>query len=314
MKRTIMAPHPRRQTTGSARLCQLARPVAARERRTRGVADFANTIEQPKLAPPHPSSSERAVTPVFDGLCGGGSTPPAWQHLQNTAPMAKRSAGILMYRRSGERIELLLVHPGGPFWARKDDGVWSIPKGLCLEGEDPLAAARREFAEETGCIPSGNFIDLGYFRQPGGKIVAAWALEGDFDTGNLNSNLFAMEWPPKSGRMQEFPEGGSRRMVRTFTRAAKDTEGAGSDHSDTARPLGSNTAAFRQEVAVEGMILFLEGRTFRVNSGGRCWKRSSAEPKAPGCAARASAPRRFPSSRTDLPARRSRREVRWRRI
>ena len=120
--------------------------------------------------------------------------------------MAKRSAGILMYRRSGERIELLLVHPGGPFWARKDDGVWSIPKGLCLEGEDPLAAARREFAEETGCIPSGNFIDLGHFRQPGGKIVAAWALEGDFDTGNLNSNLFAMEWPPKSGRMQEFPE------------------------------------------------------------------------------------------------------------
>jgi predicted NUDIX family NTP pyrophosphohydrolase len=120
--------------------------------------------------------------------------------------MAKRSAGILMYRRNGERMQFLLVHPGGPFWAKKDDGAWSIPKGLCQEGEDPLAAARREFEEETGCVPSGDFIDLGHFRQPGGKIIAAWAVAGDFDTANLKSNLFSMEWPPKSGQMQEFPE------------------------------------------------------------------------------------------------------------
>ena len=122
----------------------------------------------------------------------------------DTALMAKRSAGILMYRRNGE--QLLLVHPGGPFWARKDDGAWSIPKGLYQEGEDPLAAARREFEEETGCVPGGDFIDLGHFRQPGGKIIAAWAVEGDFDTANFRSNLFSMEWPPKSGRMREFPE------------------------------------------------------------------------------------------------------------
>ena len=120
--------------------------------------------------------------------------------------MAERSAGVLLYRRTGAEPEMLLVHPGGPFWARKDDGVWSIPKGLTDEGEDAAAAARREFAEETGGTIVGDLVDLGTFRQPGGKMVQAFAVEGDFDLAGFTSNLFAMEWPPKSGRTQEFPE------------------------------------------------------------------------------------------------------------
>jgi predicted NUDIX family NTP pyrophosphohydrolase len=120
--------------------------------------------------------------------------------------MAKRSAGILMYRRAGSEIEALLVHPGGPFWAKKDLGAWSIPKGEYAEGEEPLAAAVREFEEETGARPSGDFLPLGEIVQPGRKIVTAWAVEGDFDVGALKSNLFEMEWPPKSGRRASFPE------------------------------------------------------------------------------------------------------------
>lgn len=121
--------------------------------------------------------------------------------------MAKQhSTGLLMYRRRGAEPEVLLVHPGGPFWARKDDGAWSIPKGLCEAGEAPLAAAKREFEEETGCRPSGEFVALGDFKQPGGKIVSAWAVESDFDLAAFRSNLFAIEWPPKSGRRREFPE------------------------------------------------------------------------------------------------------------
>ena len=120
--------------------------------------------------------------------------------------MAKRSAGILMYRWKDREPELFLVHPGGPFWAKKDDGAWSIPKGLYEAGEDPLAAARREFEEETGCIPQGEFFELGGFKQPGGKEIRAWAVEGDCDLSNFKSNLFSMEWPPRSGKMQEFPE------------------------------------------------------------------------------------------------------------
>jgi predicted NUDIX family NTP pyrophosphohydrolase len=120
--------------------------------------------------------------------------------------MAKRSAGILMYRWKDRQPELLLVHPGGPFWANKDAGAWSIPKGLYEEGEDPLAAARREFEEETGCVPQGRCVELGRFRQPGGKQILAWALEGDFDLEDFRSNSFALEWPPNSGRMQQFPE------------------------------------------------------------------------------------------------------------
>jgi predicted NUDIX family NTP pyrophosphohydrolase len=120
--------------------------------------------------------------------------------------MPQQSAGLLMYRRSRGAVEVLLVHMGGPFWAKKDDGAWSIPKGLYETGEDALAAARREFQEETGHTPEGPFIALGTFRQPSGKLVAAFALEGEFDLSLFKSNTFAMEWPPRSGRMQEFPE------------------------------------------------------------------------------------------------------------
>jgi predicted NUDIX family NTP pyrophosphohydrolase len=120
--------------------------------------------------------------------------------------MAKTSAGILMFRKTGASVEVLLAHPGGPFWANKDAGAWSIPKGLANEGEDLLEAARREFFEETGMPVEGEFLDLGAHKQPGGKAIRAFALEGDFDAATLKSNLFAIEWPPHSGRMAEFPE------------------------------------------------------------------------------------------------------------
>ena len=120
--------------------------------------------------------------------------------------MPKRSAGILMYRRRPVGVELLLVHPGGPFWAKKDLGAWSIPKGEYADGEEPLAVARREFEEETGMRVAGDFAPLGEIVQPGRKIVTAFALEGDFDPATLRSNAFELEWPPKSGRRQSFPE------------------------------------------------------------------------------------------------------------
>jgi predicted NUDIX family NTP pyrophosphohydrolase len=119
--------------------------------------------------------------------------------------MAQRSAGILLYRKAGSGIELFLVHPGGPFWARKDDGAWSIPKGLYAEGDDALAAAKREFQEETGAPAEGEFVKLGHFKQPSGKVIVAWGLEGEFDISSLSSNMFSMQWPPKSGKQQEFP-------------------------------------------------------------------------------------------------------------
>jgi len=121
--------------------------------------------------------------------------------------MAKRSAGILLYRGSPQGLELLLVHPGGPFWARKDLGAWSIPKGEYAEAEDPLAVAKREFAEELGSPPpQGEFVSLGELVQPSRKVVTAFALEGDFDPASLQSNRFELEWPRGSGRMQLFPE------------------------------------------------------------------------------------------------------------
>jgi predicted NUDIX family NTP pyrophosphohydrolase len=120
--------------------------------------------------------------------------------------MPKRSSGILMYRRATGGLELLLVHPGGPFWAKKDLGAWSIPKGEYSDGEDALAVARREFEEETGARPEGDFLPLGDIVQAGRKIVTAWALEGDFDPADLTSNRFELEWPPKSGRKASFPE------------------------------------------------------------------------------------------------------------
>ncbi|HMD22203.1 MAG TPA: NUDIX domain-containing protein [Alloacidobacterium sp.] len=120
--------------------------------------------------------------------------------------MPKRSAGLLMYRRRGDLVEVLLAHPGGPFWAKKDLGAWSIPKGEVDSDEEPLLAAQREFEEETGIAPEGDFIVLGEAKQAGGKIVTAWAVEGDCDSSGLKSNTFSMQWPPRSGRMAEFPE------------------------------------------------------------------------------------------------------------
>ncbi len=120
--------------------------------------------------------------------------------------MAKRSAGLLVFRFDGAQLEVLLVHPGGPFWANKDEGAWSIPKGEFDDLEDPLAAAKREFEEELGNVPEGDFLPLEPVKQAGGKTVVAWAIEADFDVRAMTSNTFRMEWPPRSGRMQEFPE------------------------------------------------------------------------------------------------------------
>jgi predicted NUDIX family NTP pyrophosphohydrolase len=120
--------------------------------------------------------------------------------------MAKQSAGLLMFRVRSGQLQVFLAHMGGPFWARKDQGAWSIPKGEFPEGEEPLAAAQREFAEETGCRALGPFIPLTPITQRGGKRVHAWAVEGDCDPAELRSNTFSMEWPPKSGMQQEFPE------------------------------------------------------------------------------------------------------------
>jgi predicted NUDIX family NTP pyrophosphohydrolase len=118
------------------------------------------------------------------------------------------SAGLLLYRRRDSGVEVFLVHPGGPYWARKDEGAWSVPKGLVNPGEEELACARREFTEETGFDVSGSGPehDLGTFRQPSGKHVHVWAIEGDCNPAELSSNLFEMEWPPKSGRTARFPE------------------------------------------------------------------------------------------------------------
>lgn len=123
-------------------------------------------------------------------------------------PSARRSAGVLLYRHRGGTLEVLLVHPGGPFWAKRDEGAWSIPKGEIGEHEDPFAAAEREFVEELGSAPRrrGLAMPLDAVRQKSGKLVLAWAIEGDFDATNVTSNLFEMEWPPKSGRRQSFPE------------------------------------------------------------------------------------------------------------
>ena len=120
---------------------------------------------------------------------------------------ARRSAGLLLYRGERGAIEVLLVHPGGPFWQRRDEGAWSIPKGEYEPPEEPLDAARREFTEETGLLPPrGPLLDLGAARQRSGKLVHAWALAGDLDVSAINSGTFEQEWPPRSGRRQTFPE------------------------------------------------------------------------------------------------------------
>ena len=118
---------------------------------------------------------------------------------------AKKSAGLLLFREI-DGLEVLLVHMGGPYWKKKDLGSWSIPKGEFSDDEDPLSAAKREFEEETGTAVDGDFIPLEPLKQSGGKVIYAWALRSDFDCSTLKSNSFSMEWPPKSGKQQEFPE------------------------------------------------------------------------------------------------------------
>lgn len=120
--------------------------------------------------------------------------------------MQKRSAGLILYRRRNTELQVFLVHHGGPFWAKKDFGAWSIPKGEYLDGEDPLDAAQREFTEETGFAVQGPFLALGDLKQPSRKVVSAWAIEGERDPKTLKSNTFTMEWPPRSGRQIEVPE------------------------------------------------------------------------------------------------------------
>jgi predicted NUDIX family NTP pyrophosphohydrolase len=120
--------------------------------------------------------------------------------------MPKKSAGLLMYRRRHGVLEVFLVHPGGPFWQKKDVGSWSIPKGEYTTEEDPLEVAKREFWEETGFRASGEFFPLTSRKQPSGKIINAWAFEGDCDASTIKSNTFSMEWPPRSGKREEFPE------------------------------------------------------------------------------------------------------------
>jgi predicted NUDIX family NTP pyrophosphohydrolase len=117
-----------------------------------------------------------------------------------------RSAGLLMFRRRGDAVEVLLAHPGGPFWSRRDAAAWTLPKGEIGPGEEALAAARREFAEETGFASAPPFVPLGELKQKSGKRISAWAFEGDADPARLVSNEFEMEWPPRSGRTRRFPE------------------------------------------------------------------------------------------------------------
>jgi predicted NUDIX family NTP pyrophosphohydrolase len=119
---------------------------------------------------------------------------------------SRQSAGIVMYRRRASTVEVLLVHPGGPFWAKKDAGAWSIPKGEFAADEAPATAARREFIEEIGCDPGASLVPLGTVAQSRAKIVHAFAAEGDLDPVTIRSNAFEIEWPPRSGRMQAFPE------------------------------------------------------------------------------------------------------------
>ena len=121
--------------------------------------------------------------------------------------MMKMSAGLLVYRVKDKGVDVFLVHPGGPLWVKKDDGAWSIPKGEYTSEENPLEAAKREFREETGFEPpSGKMMELKPLKQPSGKVVSVWAVEGDYDAREMSSSLFSMEWPPKSGKQQEFPE------------------------------------------------------------------------------------------------------------
>ena len=149
--------------------------------------------------PPHLAKQGRLCLPQLRG-----GQRPTKQSLYNQS-LPKKSAGILVYRFHDGTLQVFLVHPGGPFWARKDAGAWSIPKGEFID-EDPLSAARREFLEETGMQVDGEFIPLATVTQKNGKAVNAWAVEADIDPEKVRSNTFEMEWPPRSGKKQEFPE------------------------------------------------------------------------------------------------------------
>lgn len=144
-----------------------------------------------------------AMDPASKQASGRGGKLP---HYLLLMAKSKESAGLLLYRRRDARIEILLAHPGGPLWKKKDAGAWTLPKGELKGGEDALGCARREFEEETGFSSQGPFLPLGSIRQRSGKLVHAWAFEGDCDTKALRSNSFEMEWPPRSGKMQSFPE------------------------------------------------------------------------------------------------------------
>jgi predicted NUDIX family NTP pyrophosphohydrolase len=155
--------------------------------------------------------------------------------------MAARSAGILVFRRRSHALEVFLAHPGGPFWAKKDDHAWSIPKGLYAETEEPLAAAKREFEEETSMSIDGRFLPLGEFRQPGGKLITVFAVEAEVDESRVKSNNFEMEWPPKSGRRQSFPEIDRAQWFDIETAARKIHKGQRSILHALARELGIDT-------------------------------------------------------------------------
>jgi predicted NUDIX family NTP pyrophosphohydrolase len=147
------------------------------------------------------------------------------QRLRWRIEMTKRSAGILLFRRMHGSAQVLLIHPGGPYWRGKDEGTWSIPKGLLDEGEEPLSAAKREFLEETGTTPQGLFIALGDFRLSSDKCLTIWALEGDFDLASFKSNTFRMEWPPNSARFEDFPEADRAEWFDAESAARKITKG-----------------------------------------------------------------------------------------
>jgi predicted NUDIX family NTP pyrophosphohydrolase len=160
--------------------------------------------------------------------------------------MPQTSAGILLFRKRVAGVEVMLVHPGGPYWARKDEGAWSIPKGLADEGEDLLAAAKREFREETGATVDGGFMELGAHKQPGGKTIVAYGLEGDFDVGLLKSNRFAMEWPPRSGKTAEFPEVDRAAWFSLDEATEKATKGQKAIIAELAEKLGMRFARTQQ--------------------------------------------------------------------
>lgn len=152
--------------------------------------------------------------------------------------MNKKSAGLLPFREISGSLQILLVHPGGPIWARKDEGAWSITKGE-FEEEDPLEAAKREFEEETGITPTGDFIPLEPVQQPGGKLVYAWAVRTDLDPATFQSNPFSMEWPPKSGQQQQFPEIDRAEWLTLKSARRKILKGQASFLDQLKRRLGS---------------------------------------------------------------------------